>query len=439
MPYVRPEITARPLYIESLTYGGNGLGRDSGMVVFIPFSVPGDRIVWRPEEQHRSFVKGRLLDLISGSKWRIPPRCRHFGSCGGCQWQHIAYEAQCRFKAGIFSSILVRKGLATPGDVHPVMLSEAVWHYRSRVRLRCMVVHGGRLGMGFYKTASHELIDLEECPVMARGMFQCLRRLKEGLSVSGVASILDGVEFHVGGNGGMMAILDLRRSCLDKEIDTVKRLGQAANCAVSIRFKARKGNRILPITGKQDLDMVTGLSSVPVLRYGPGSFSQINHFQNVFLIETVLRAVRQTGARHVLDLYCGMGNLTLPVATLADRVTGVENSPLSIRYARDNASLNGIENARFIRADIERASHGLMETGHYELVILDPPRRGAKRVAGRIAEKGPDSVIYVSCDPMTLARDLAILRDGGFSVLWSQPMDFFPHTYHIESVTLLRR
>ncbi len=439
MSRICPKITAGPLYIESLAYGGYGLGKDSGKVVFVPFSVPGDRILWRPEEQHRSFVKGRLLDLITGSGWRIHPRCRHFGSCGGCQWQHIVYEAQCRFKTEIFSSILVRKGLATPGNVYPVKPSDAVWHYRSRVRLRCRVGHGGRLHMGFYKNSSHELVDLEECPVMARGMLQCLGRLREGLSVLGMASVLDGVELHMGMDGDMRATLDLRRVCTNGEINALRSLSQVAGCAVFLRFKARKGERILHVSGKRDLDMVTALSSVPVLRYGPGGFSQINHFQNTFLIETVLLAVKQTGARRILDLYCGMGNLTLPVATLGGRVTGVENSPVSIRYARSNASLNDIENVRFMRADIERASHSLIGNGRYELVILDPPRRGARRVVGRIAAKGPDSVIYVSCDPMTLARDLAILRDGGFSISWSQPMDFFPHTYHMESVTLLRR
>ena len=309
-----------------------------------------------------------------------------------------------------------------------------------RVRLKCKSSHRGKLKMGFYKNSSHELVDLEECPIMAKGMFPCLTRLKEGLSISRVASMLEGIELQMGGNGCKRAILDLRRACPGGDIDSIGRLGQTANCAIFLRFKSGRKKRILPVSGKQDLDMMTGLSSVPALRYGPGGFSQINHFQNTVLIEAVLSAVRQTGARHVLDLYCGMGNLTLPVSTLVKKVVGVENSPVSIRYARNNASLNHIENAQFIRADIEGALHHLMETGHYDLVILDPPRRGAKGVTDWIAAaKGPDSVIYVSCDPMTLARDLMILKNGGFCISWSQPIDFFPQTYHIESVTLLQR
>ena len=430
--------------IERMCFGGAGFGRLDGKACFVPFTAPGDRARIRVVKEKRSFLEGELLELPVPSPLRVDPACPLFGSCGGCNWQHLPYAEQLKQKGEIFGETLRRIG-RVPGEcLLPPAPSENRYGYRSRIQLK-LSRKGGTTALGFFRGSSHEVVDAPGgCPIADPLLNRITGEFRALLPGLAELAVLTQIDLAIGDDGESVAVL--HHDGKDPAPLTEALLGARARLPSVSGLFLRLGakSRIEKVFGIDSLSygMPAGLfpGSRPMrLRFGRGGFSQVNYPQNLRLIRTVFEMAELAGTERVLDLYCGNGNISVPIAPFVGKLVGVEGYAPSIDDALANAKANGVVNASFQVSDAALAVGRLAARGErFDLVILDPPRSGAEAVGG-LARLAPKSIIYVSCDPPTLSRDLALLGEKGYQVESSQPVDMFPQTYHLESVTLLKR
>ncbi len=426
------------LRIDSLAYGGSGVGRADGKAVFVPHAAPGDLLRCRIVRDKKRYAEAELTELVEPSPLRRQPPCPVFGRCGGCQWQHLPYAEQAEWKERIFRDTLVRQAGLAPDRILPLAAAPDEWRYRSRVQFKCRQTDQGFV-MGFYRRGSHFVIDVERCPIAAAAVNEALARFRAWLPASPCPDRIPQVDVAVDDEGRVRAVvhvLDGRESVL---ADYLRPL--VASAGYALFMQCGRKETLLAVAGDADLHIHPQTDGGLRLGYGPGGFAQVNLEQNRRLVAEVLGALEGRRPRRVLDLFCGMGNFSMPLAGVAGEVVGVEDYAPSIDQARRNAVANSINNAAFHARSAEGAWAELAQKTPFELVVLDPPRTGAYQVARELsalpAALRPTWIVYVSCDPPSLARDLVPLIHAGFQVQWSRPVDLFPQTYHTESVTLL--
>lgn len=429
--------------IERMCYGGAGFGRIDGKACFVPLTAPGDRVRVRVVKEKKSFVEARIEELVEPSPLRCPPLCPAFGDCGGCDWQHLPYPEQLEQKREIFADTLSRIGKVPREVVLPVAPSPDAFGYRSRVQVK-VAIRGGKLAMGFFRTGSHEVVDIPAgCPLAAPALNRMMSELRCVVASLPQPELITQVELACGEDGEGIAIVNSRARDAKAIAERLASL-RGDLPSVSGAF-VRCGEGELPqgfgidfLTYRIPAGIAPGSRELR-LRFGRGGFSQVNYRQNLELVRTVLAWSNLSGSERVLDLYCGNGNFSLPVAAHAGEVLGVEGYQPSIADAAANADANGVTNTSFQTCDAALAVRRLVKRKErFDLVLLDPPRAGAE-AAAEIALLAPERIIYVSCDPSTLARDLAQLGEKGYRVARAKPVDMFPQTYHLESVTELVR
>ena len=430
--------------IERMCYGGAGFGRLEGKACFVPFTAPGDRARIRVVREKRSFLEGELLELPVASPLRVAPDCPLFGSCGGCNWQHLPYQEQLKQKGEIFGDSLRRLGRVESDCIVPVAASELRYGYRSRIQLK-LSCKGGVTALGFFKGGSHEVVDAPlGCAIADPLLNQISAQFRALLPRLPGLSAVSQIDLAIGDTGESVALLHLDGKDPAPLVAALLAVRAELPSVSGLFLRMGAKSRIEKVFGVESLSYRIPAGLIPgsrpmTLRFGRGGFSQVNYPQNLRLIQTVLEMAALTGSERVLDLYCGNGNISVPLAPLVARVTGIEGYAPSIDDASANAAANGVSNATFQVSDAALAVQRLAARGErFDLVVLDPPRSGAEAV-GEIARLAPKSIIYVSCDPPTLSRDLALLGEKGYRVVSSQPVDMFPQTYHLESVTLLKR
>ncbi len=425
----------RDLEITSLVHGGRGLGRHNGKAVFVPLTIPGDRVTCRIIKSKKRYVEAELVEVVSPSLSRRQPPCPFFGSCGGCQWQHLPYPEQVHWKEQIFSDLIVRNKIA-PGELlKPIAQAPDEWSYRNRVELKCHL-SGRQLFVGFYRQGSHVVVDIDECRLVAPPIQKALNLVRNELAGLPCPDRLLSIDIACGDDGETRILLHVHpqgRKQLRLWLQDFAIRHQLHACLSSDRRDAPE-----VVHGEGDLIVKVDDPEMP-LRYGPGGFVQVNSAQNRNMVSNMLERVDLCGTENVLDLFCGMGNFSLPIARRAGRVTGVENSASAIARARLNAAANNISNVDFHAADAASVIAHYQIEDDLDLIILDPPRSGNYLASQELLKLGPKRILYVSCDPATLARDLTPLVTNGYKVVSSQPFDLFPQTWHIESMTLLER
>ncbi|OEU74418.1 MAG: hypothetical protein BA869_10015 [Desulfuromonadales bacterium C00003107] len=423
------------LYIESLVYGGNGLGYHDGKVIFVPQTAPGDRVSCRVVKAKKRFAEARLEKVLEASAERCLPTCPVFGQCGGCQWQHLPYKVQGAWKEQIFADLLHRQAGADRALIRPLVAAVEPWYYRSRAQLKLQVT-GQQLVMGFYRRGSHVVVDHKKCPILHPSLNQAASVFREALNGFRHSHRMTQLDLGIGDDGQVRAVLHYLGTEGAAVADFLR--PRVSDVGISLFLQGGRKNKPQLVCGEEDLCIRVGEPPL-ALAYGPGGFAQVNLEQNRAMTETVVDAVQQCGAKRVLDLYCGMGNLSLPVARRVGEVVGVEGFAPAIAKARVNAQRNGIDNAFFHHLAADGAASQLSSGPGFDLVMLDPPRSGAFGVIKELQVLRPRHILYVSCEPPTLVRDLQPLLQDGYCLEWSQPFDFFPQTHHIESVSLLRR
>jgi 23S rRNA (uracil1939-C5)-methyltransferase len=402
------------LHLEHLAYGGNAVGHHQGRAVFVPLGIPGETVRVEVLGERQGQLHGRLLEVLAPAPERVEPPCPYFGDCGGCHWQHIDYAAQLRFKGEILAYQFARLGQDGMGLLRPVLGMAEPWAYRNHVQLA--VDAAGRLG--YQALRSHDVVPVERCLVTA----PLLDELWEALDLE--AAGLWRVSLRAGLHTGEQMIIlegddeaipalttELPVSCLYQCAD-----GEVIVMAGNSFFHERLGGRLYRISGP--------------------SFFQVNTLQAERLLQCVLAYLAPEPQETLLDAYCGVGTFALALAPHVAEVVGIEASPWALQDAQANAA--DCANVTFHQGAVERVLPRLKR--RFDAVILDPPRAGcAPVVLQAVAACEPRRIVYVSCDPATLARDIVRLAELGFRMAEIQPIDLFPQTFHLECVALLRR
>ncbi len=435
-------MNTQTITIEKMAFGGSGLGYVDGKVCFIPFTVPGDTVRFRVRSEKRSYLEGELTEVVVPSPLRVTPPCPVFGTCGGCNWQHISYAAQTEAKQEIFADLLWRSARVERERILPAVSAPEPYGYRSRVQFKLRYI-SGQLHLGFYRGGSHFVIDIpQRCaiahPVINRLFLELhgfMRRFPEPDKVPQI-------DVTIGDDDAAILVFHYLGSRHDEIVDCLGKLDPGA--AAGLYLQRGRKSTLEKIAGIDTLSYRVPenfLKGNPetTLTFAAGGFSQVNYRQNLALIATVFDWAGLTGTEKVLDLYCGNGNFSIPLAHRSASVIGIEEYPPSITDAQRNCAANGIKNALYRCADAVAGVRELSDSGErFDVVIIDPPRTGAAELVRQIPSLHPEKILYVSCDPATLARDIGILRKLGYEVMTALPVDMFPQTYHIESVTLLK-
>ncbi|MBI5562288.1 MAG: class I SAM-dependent RNA methyltransferase [Deltaproteobacteria bacterium] len=427
---------SRVITITGLAFGGRGVGRINGKAVFVPYAAPGDEAEVEIVSEKKGYSEAVITGLLKSSAGRAEPLCRYYGLCGGCSWQHLSYETQAAWKQRILGDALERIGGIKDVAFDEPALSRSPFHYRGRARLHS---RGGR--MGFYEAGSRRLVDVDECPLLEPPVNEAFRELRKALN--GKAPF-DEVEIAAGADGKTAAAFHVRGR---PDNGFIKTIGRAAVIAGFEIINAANGRRVW----SQGETLLAGGVMGMAIAAGVSGFSQVNRAQNEVMAAKAVEYAGLTGAERVLDLYCGAGNLSLPLALRAGRVTGVEADREAVKQAGRNAGLNNIVNAAFHASDAAgwlrrgarpfknedkeiRENVKILERGGPDVVILDPPRDGEGGAARLLGESRIPRIVYVSCNPPALARDARLLARSGYRLSRAGLIDMFPQTYHIESI-----
>ena len=428
--------------VADLTHEGEGVVRGSeagGKTVFVAGALPGERVSFRRSAFHKSHDEADLVEVLEASPRRVTPRCAHFRVCGGCALQHLDPAAQLEAKQKELAQNLERIGQVTPDEWLPPLLGP-VWGYRRRARLSSRyVTKKGRSLVGFREKQGKYVADVTRCEVLAEPVASLVGTLGELLTGMQRRESIPQIEVSLS-DGERVLVLRV----LDElpESDLVKLRA----------FEQQHGLRVLLQPG--GLDTVGPLTPGPVdlhyrlddfglqLDFGPTDFVQVNAAINTAMVARAIELLEVGPGDRVLDLYCGLGNFTLPLARKAAAVVGVEGEAGLIERARANARRNGIENANFHVADLSVEPDRTIPwlRGGFDKVLLDPPRVGAREVLSAVAHIAPRRVVYISCHTGSLARDLGLLtQTHGFRLRAAGVLDMFPHTNHVESMAVLEK
>lgn len=418
--------------IGSVAFKGYGVARIRGKVVFIPHTVTGDEAWIEMIEEKKRYSLGRLIQIVEPSPWRVTPPCPFFGVCGSCQWQHIDNSVQAKLKEEILKDALNRLGGLKDFPPVRVFPSPKSYAYRVRVQLK---VHGKALG--YFHGKSHRLVNIRECLVAHPLINQMLPSIRK---MSTSFPQMKEIEINVSPDENK-GVLFLRFLSLKRGTENVLREFLRNDTLLKGIVVATKGGSTFfgnpTLNWTIPLDQVRGKKN-PTFRISQGSFSQINLEQNQTLIQTVLQFSEVNQEESVLDLYAGVGNLTLPLAMGAKKVFGIEENGLAIEDARFNAERNEIKNCDFIHGRVEDVLQN-WKRENPDLIVLDPPRTGCKTVLDQVVSLKPKKIVYVSCEPTTFSRDLRLFTEWGYSLQKLGLIDMFPQTYHMEVIGLLMK
>jgi 23S rRNA (uracil1939-C5)-methyltransferase len=405
--------------ISTMTFGPYGVGYVNGATVLMPNVAPGDLIEAAITGKHRGHVAARAIRLVRPGPARREPPCIYLPRCGGCDWQQIAYPVQIKLKTELLASEF-RRGIGVELDSRNLITpAPTEFGYRARVRLK--TAPDGVIG--YRELESHRFVAIESC-LVAAGDVSAARELAQALG-----GRCDEIEV-VGTGGPYVLIAWLRRTPKSREKAIAR---QVIAMDQRIAGVILLGGEARLIEG--DVTLVVEPEPGCVLEAPADAFSQVNHLQNVRLVATVMELAHLERGAPVLDLFCGAGNFSLPAARRGAMVTGVDADALAVADARKNAERMQLGNAKFIAMAAEETARFLQRARYQpKVVILDPPRTGATELMKTVASLGARRVLYVSCDPPTLVRDLRMLADHGYRVGRVHGFDFFPNTHHIEAV-----
>ncbi len=400
--------------LTDITHGGEAVGRYEGKVVFVPYALPGERVRVRVAEARKRYIRAELVEVLEPSPQRVTPPCRHFGECGGCQWQHIAYEAQLTYKRQILRSQMTHLAALPEVSVAPVLGMDRPWNYRNHAQFS-LDEEGG---LGYLAARSHRVVPIEECFLLHPFLEDILAALSLELPTLTRLTLRAGVN-----TGDLMVIFETEEDEIPElEVDFPASFVWLSSAGIPVTLIGR--------------DYIQEEVAGQRFRLSANSFFQVNTEQTEHLIRLVAEELAPTGDETLLDMYCGVGTFGLALADRVRAVIGMEENPWAIQDARVNAE--GCSNATFLQGRVEDILPGLERV--VQLAVLDPPRTGiAPEALQALIKLAPQRVAYVSCDPASLARDLKTLAEAGYAVRNVWPVDMFPQTYHVECVVRLER
>lgn len=437
--------------IADLNDTGEGVGRFQQRVVFVPDTVPGDQAFVRLLHVKPQYAIGKLHQLLEPSPHRIRPHCIVADKCGGCQWQHIEYSYQLEAKRNLVIQALERIGGITSACVATVISTGQPFGYRNKVTYPLGMSASGKIKAGYYRKGSHQLVNLNQCPVQDNRLNPLLAEIKLDIQQQGWRA------YDEKSHQGEVRHLSLRIARRTGEIllTLVVKSGNLPGCeqqaqkwlqrypnlvGVCININPARSNVIFGsqtrcLAGRPYVkEEFAGL----VFQLGADTFFQVNTEAAEALLQTIASQLNLQGNELLIDAYCGIGTFTLPLARLVKQALGLEVQAAAVELAKQNAQANNLTNVEFYAGKVEKLLPTIGATA--DIVLLDPPRKGCDlAVLKTLLQTQPQRIVYISCKPATLARDLKILCQGGYQLLRVQPVDFFPQTSHVECAAFLVR
>ncbi len=422
--------------IESLAHDGRGVGHVDGKVVFVDEALPGETLEFIYTDSRKDYAEGKIVKLLTRAPERVEPECPHYGNCGGCSFQHVAEAEQIRIKEGLLLEQFKRIGKVEAAELWEPLLGPH-WGYRRKARMGVKyVAKKDRVLVGFRERRQPFLADINACLVMHPLVGTQLMALSEVIGQLTIRDKIPQIEVAIGDNECVLAMRVLDPPTVeDKNI--LREFAHQHHLTICLQSKGP--DTIVPLDGEP---VVTPSYALPdqglTLQFKPAMFTQVNYEINRQMINRVLAVMALSSEDRVLDLFCGLGNFTLPLATQAGFVVGVEGDQPLVDQAWANARLNQLSNVEFYVADLSRDLSGqAWAQQRYNKILLDPSRAGASEVLGYLKIWQPEQVVYVSCNPSTLARDAGILvNELGYRLVKAGVMDMFPQTGHVESMAL---
>lgn len=426
--------------IESVDHEGRGITRLEGKAIFVDGALPGEEVEYASYRKKPNYELAHLVRVVSASPARVEPRCPHFGICGGCAMQHLDPAAQVAIKQRVLEDSLWHIGRLRPEHMLPP-IQGAPWAYRHRARLgvRRVPSKGGML-IGFHERKSSYIADIRTCDILLPHVSQLLVPLRELFAALSIAERLPQVEVAVGEECTALVLRILEPLTGNDERllkEFADRHGvvfylQPKGPDSAYRFYPTPGPKLSYTLPEFGLDM----------EFRPTDFTQVNHAVNRMLVRRALRLLDPRPGERIIDLFSGLGNFTLPIARRGATVVGIEGSAALVRRGREGAAANGLaDRVEFGVANLfDCTPESLAAQGHFDKMLIDPPREGAIEVVKALGEDGPGRIVYVSCNPATLARDAAVLVSvKGYRFVAAGAVNMFPHTAHVESIALFER
>ena len=440
------------LQIDRLGTSGEGVGRYDNFTVFVPNVLPGETVSAIIEEVKNSYARGRIKQILHESVDRVAPLCELYEECGGCQLQHLSYEAQLRAKRAQVVDALTHIGKLPQIPVMETLRAEEPWNYRNKMQFP-IGRNSGKIVIGCFAQGSHRIINTENCHIQRaenNDLANAAREIAEQLHIPVYnedthKGVLRHIVGRVGRSNDLMAVIVTATKQLPRAKDFVRMMRERLPNLVSVHqnIQTYRNNVIMGRDTQLLWGQPTIIDSLGRLNFhiSPRSFFQVNTRQAERLYEQTLAYADLHGTETVIDAYCGTGTITLFLAQKARKVYGIEIVQPAILDARKNARDNNVKNAEFIVGDATAVMPALYKQGiRPDVVVVDPPRAGCTETVLRtFANMKPQRIVYVSCNPATLARDLAILKELGYLAQEVQPVDLFPQTSHVETVVLLSR
>jgi len=426
--------------IESLDQEGRGIAHADGKVIFIEGALTGERVTYNAYRKKPSFELAKVDKVLKESYMRVAPKCVHFDMCGGCSMQHLDARAQVAAKQRILEDNLERIGKVRAETIMPPIYGQT-WGYRQRARLSVRhVIKKGKTLVGFHEKSSRYVADMQHCeilpPKIAR-LLPLLAQMNEGLSIR---DDLPQIEVSVGEHVDVLVLRIMKPMSPADEV-TIKQFADTHQ--VQFWLQTKGPETVVPF---YPLDAPALSYSLPefgiTMPFSPIDFTQVNSNLNRLMMSRAMRLLAPKNGERIADFFCGLGNFTLPIARSGAQVIGIEGSASLLQRAAKNAEYNGLEgNTQFSVMNLfEMNEETLAKLGHFDKMLIDPPRDGAFELVKSLGENAPQRIVYVSCNPATLARDAEVLvHQKGYVLKAAGVMNMFPHTSHVESIALFER
>lgn len=430
-----------PVLIESLDHEGHGIARlDDGKVVFIEGALPGEMVEYLPLRKKKRFDTAVVTEVLRQSPMRAEPKCKYFDLCGGCSMQHLEASAQVAAKQRILEDNLQRIGNVSPEYILRPIHGQA-WGYRHRARMSMRYVEkkGGVL-VGFHEKRSKFIVDMESCEVMPARISAFIRPLRDVAAKLSIRERLPQAEFALGDDVDVVVLRNMEP--LSAEDETLLR-AFAEEQHVQIWLQPKGPDSAYPFHPLDAPELTYGLPEFDVVMpFRPTEFTQVNMGVNRMLVRRAMQLLDPQPGERIADLFCGLGNFSLPMARRGATVLGVEGNQELVRRAQANAVRNNLPNANFVVANLFGVTpESLSELGHFDKMLIDPPRDGAIDLVKALGgDNLPHRIVYISCSPATLARDAEVLVHlKGYRLLAAGVANMFPHTAHVESIAIFEQ
>jgi 23S rRNA (uracil1939-C5)-methyltransferase len=438
------DLTPREVQIESMAHDGRGVGRgEDGKVVFVDFALPGEKVVYVPVMNRKSYLFGTTLEVLEPSEHRIEPKCAVFGDCGGCVLQHLDENIQLTYKQQHLLENFKKIGDVQPEELLTPMTGK-YWGYRRRARLGAKFVpkKGGMI-IGFRERNTSYIQPTDKCEVLYPEVSAMFPDLRETLEQTSCNDKIPQIEISVADNAVVMIVRHLE-AFVQSDLELLTEF--AKRNTVQLFLQPGNLKSVHPLYPEKPAPLFFEFKEFDIkIEFLPTDFIQVNASINEQLVAKAVELLDIQENDRVLDLFCGVGNFTLPLARRSSYVVGVEGDQALVNRANHNKELNGLDNVDFhfgdlFKEDMSSTSHGDWLDQKFDKILLDPPRSGAAEMIRRLPELGASKVVYVSCGPATLARDAGVLvNELGYRMTYAGVIDMFPHTAHVESIAVFEK